>query len=96
MAFSLKGVDLVCSPVPGHRVVGPATACWRPAIYPYHLLLHNKEEGSPMAQTFGVKMWGQHIGVVDQGTRQQWDRGSEGAKDTDDVWVRGQLFSASL
>lgn len=49
-----------------------------------------------MAQAFGVKSWGQHIRVVDQGPGQQWDRRGEGAEDPDDVGVRGQLLGPSL
>lgn len=37
-----------------------------------YLLLHNKEECPPVAQAFGVKTWGQHVRVVDQGPWQQW------------------------
>lgn len=37
-----------------------------------YLLLHNKEERPPVAQAFGVKTWGQHVRVVDQGPWQQW------------------------
>ena len=61
-----------------------------------YLLLHDEEECPPVAQAFGVKTWGQHIWVVDQGPWQQWDRRGEGTEDPDDVGVRGQLLGTSL
>lgn len=61
-----------------------------------YLLLHNKEERPPVAQAFGVKAWGQHIGVINQGAWQQWHRRGEGTEDPDDVGVRGQLLGTSL
>lgn len=67
-------------------------------VLPYscHLLLHNEEKCPPVAHAFGVKTWGQHIWVVDQGPWQQWDRRCEGAEDPDDVRVRSQLLRTSL
>lgn len=61
-----------------------------------YLLLHNEEERPPVAQAFGVKTWGQHIRVVNQGSWQQWYRRGEGTKDPDDVGVRGQLLGTTL
>lgn len=48
-----------------------------------------------MAQAFGVKTWGQHIGVVDQSPWQQRHRRGEGTEDPDDVGVRGQLLGTA-
>lgn len=84
------------------RVLSPVTpGSWRQRPAPTHSgsrhsLLHDKEESPPVAQACGVKTWGQHIRVVDQGSWQQRHRRGEGSQDPDDVGVRGQLLGTSL
>lgn len=58
----------------------------------HHLLLHNEEQCAAVAQAFWVVVWGQHIRIVSQGSRQEGHRRSEGAENPDDVGVWGKLL----